>query len=254
MAYSQADPSWGDTPLGTCRVSIASSGCVITSLANMVGKTPAEINQILLSGGGFANGCETIWERAAELLGLTYTGSASTISVFPCIGMTSYYAPHGYPTHFFLILDANTMIDPLDGKEHPISKYPLNLVINITKKPMDQEQLDRLNYLEGLLKGVEKSAVFLTPDGKGHTVITYQGEDQVNTVYGVPVPTPVPYVNVASVDIEALNKLEPAATSNLNLQPELDTANAKIAALTAAAGNPSTSDAKLEQIKTIVNS
>lgn len=123
--YSQKDPRWASHFLGNSRLTIKAAGCVITSLGMMVNKNPDEINTILRNGKAFpagnprnsAEGAIVIWQPAARLLDLDYDPSSTRPVKTPCLALTDHYAKTGYPTHFFIYLGNNRIIDPLDGQE-----------------------------------------------------------------------------------------------------------------------------------------
>ena len=69
--YSQKDERWASEQLGTCKgETIGRSGCKITCLASLCGKTPSDVNKII----PYVSGCLTNDETAAKALGLEYLG------------------------------------------------------------------------------------------------------------------------------------------------------------------------------------
>jgi hypothetical protein len=55
--WAQRDPRWRDVKLGnSSSVTIGSDGCILCSLAGMLGITPAEANESLKNAGAFAPG------------------------------------------------------------------------------------------------------------------------------------------------------------------------------------------------------
>lgn len=69
--YSQRDNRWADITLGyntDKKYSIGQFGCLITSFANYINKTPLEINQTLKDNAGFAAGSGNfIWNKCSAL-------------------------------------------------------------------------------------------------------------------------------------------------------------------------------------------
>lgn len=115
---SQADKRWSGEQLGTCdSETIGKSGCVITSIAMLAGTTPDVVNDLLRTRNGYANGCITKWDVAANLLGLPYDTERTKPVISPCIAETDNFKSRGYPQHFFVWLGNGNIIDPLDGKE-----------------------------------------------------------------------------------------------------------------------------------------
>jgi hypothetical protein len=127
---SQRDNAWKNVKLGTSNYTLGSQGCVVTSLANMIDRTPVEVNQILRYNNGFKNGCLIIWQRAADLLGLRYDSNNGALKFFPCLGETMITANQ---QHFFIMLDPVTIIDPLDGRIK-VNPYKIRSYRNIGPK------------------------------------------------------------------------------------------------------------------------
>lgn len=124
IAYKQTDPKWKNIKLGTCPTdTIGSSGCFITCLGMFMGITPDIVNQRLTNEGGYTGGCLLNTPAACKIFGLEYNGKVTANPVFPCIGETNYYSKivngkeTGVPQHFFVMLDAATILDPIDGKQ-----------------------------------------------------------------------------------------------------------------------------------------
>jgi hypothetical protein len=70
IKQSQRDSRWSSVLLGynTNPVyNIGNYGCLITSFANYLGKTPVEINDILKANQGFVNGGEFVWSKSTVL-------------------------------------------------------------------------------------------------------------------------------------------------------------------------------------------
>lgn len=130
--YSQKDPRWANTRLGSSRLTIGGYGCAITALGILAGKTPLEVNQILLDGGGFAQGNLVIWGKAAELLGLPFDPTTSSEKFRPCLIETDHFAP-GTPQHFAVLLPSGKIADPLDGKIK-VNYYRIKSYRNIGEK------------------------------------------------------------------------------------------------------------------------
>lgn len=86
--FSQTNPSWRYNKLGTCNLTIGSSGCAITSISMVANKykssvTPSSMNSYLTSNNGYANGCDVYWYKAANVdgpAGFTYVNSSKVQS------------------------------------------------------------------------------------------------------------------------------------------------------------------------------
>lgn len=114
--YKQSDIRWGKETIGSTKLTLAKWGCLITSLASIIDKTPKEVNKILKLSGSITKDGMVIHNIASKALNLTYNGF-STVPSGICIGCTNNYARHGIFTHFFVWLDKNSEImDPIVGK------------------------------------------------------------------------------------------------------------------------------------------
>ncbi len=154
QTYSQKDSRWGKLKLGTCTDTIAQSGCVITCLGMLSDTTPDQVNQLLKDRGGFSDGCLIKWTQAATIMGLDYLGkTTANPKVFPCIGCTDHYSKivngkeTGTPQHFFVMIDATTILDPLDGKQKTNSYHITKFENVTTKDDMSQADKDELQAL-----------------------------------------------------------------------------------------------------------
>lgn len=135
--YKQSDPKWGGLFISP-GVTMAESGCYITSLAMIDGRTPEQVLYNLKQWGAFDNNGLMYSGKAAEALGFIYSkierdkkGNLSIPNKI-CIAETNHFANKGIPQHFFVWLDENTtsdsiplIADPIDGK---IKTNPYNLV------------------------------------------------------------------------------------------------------------------------------
>lgn len=147
--YSQKDSRWAKIPLGTCTDTIAQSGCIVTCYGMLADITPDQVNEHLKSGGGFTDGCLINWTKAAQVMGLQYLGSSTgAAKVFPCIGCTDHFSKIvngkevGTPNHSFVMLDANTINDALDGKQKK-NPYKITKYENVTTNEDDMSQADQ---------------------------------------------------------------------------------------------------------------
>jgi len=128
---SQRDYRWRNKQLGSCSgFTIGGYGCLITALAMLADKRPDEVNNILSTGGGYSSGC-LVNNNAAKLLDLPFSTVRDRVIKYPTIAETAHYAPK-YPQHFFIVLDENTAIDPLDGKIK--APYKIKSYRNYTNK------------------------------------------------------------------------------------------------------------------------
>ena len=134
--YSQKDERWASEQLGTCKgETIGRSGCKITCLASLCGKTPSEVNKII----PYVSGCLTNDETAAKALGLAFLGKSSVNPDFDCIAETDHYKRRGVPQHFFILLTDGRCVDPLDLNPTP-KKNPYKIVSYRLFKPLSVEE------------------------------------------------------------------------------------------------------------------
>lgn len=105
--------------LGSCKDTIAQSGCFITSLCNLAlnlntsDKTPSELNKWLIKNGGYSDGCLLNSAKGAEGVGLVSKGRTGINPEHICICETDHWKSKGVPQHFFVYLDG-AILDPLD--------------------------------------------------------------------------------------------------------------------------------------------
>lgn len=105
--------------LGSCKDTIAQSGCFITSLCNLAlnlntsKKTPPELNKWLIKNGGYSDGCLLNSAKGAEGVGLVSKGRTGINPEHICICETDHWKSKGVPQHFFVYSDGQA-IDPLD--------------------------------------------------------------------------------------------------------------------------------------------
>lgn len=105
--------------LGSCKDTIAQSGCFITSLCNLAlnlntsKKTPPELNKWLIKNGGYSDGCLLNSAKGAEGVGLVSKGRTGINPEHICICETDHWKSKGVPQHFFVYSDGQ-VIDPLD--------------------------------------------------------------------------------------------------------------------------------------------
>lgn len=118
--------------LGTCKDTIASSGCLITSCCNLFPrliyfkKTPPELNEYCKKNGLYSNGCLLNFAALANKLKMTYI-KTSTKPKTTCIAETDHYKAKGVPQHFFMWKSDGTIIDPLD-KNPDWKKNPYRII------------------------------------------------------------------------------------------------------------------------------
>lgn len=74
----------------------------------------------------------------------------------------------------------------------------IDRIINLAKTHMDQSQIDRLNYLEGLIPGLKSEGFFLTPDGTIHHLVAFHSLDQAHEFGYSGTATPVPDVLIGA--------------------------------------------------------
>lgn len=148
MMYSQRDPKYQETRLGT--TTIPKDGCAVMSLATLFQRDPLEV----LALGTFNSRGEMDIRKTIEALGgkLTYRGQKKPIGW--CMAKTDHFKPYS-PTHFFPLNDAQC-IDPLDyparrkDNSYRITEY---LWIEGVKLDFTREDLEkRLKIAEAALR------------------------------------------------------------------------------------------------------
>jgi len=149
--YSQSDPRWQFAPLGFSSLTIGADGCLLTALSSLVDKTPPQVNTLLRQAQAFS-GALIIPNLAAKTLGLLYDATFSEQKFTPTIGCTDFFEKTNHTQHFFIVLDAQKILDPLDGtiKTNP---YPIRSFINITPKgdTLTEDHFTALALPEALL-------------------------------------------------------------------------------------------------------
>lgn len=121
---SQTEAQWKDKKLGFSNLTIGQAGCVVTSIGNMTSLHPDYVNDQLKAHGGF-QGAAVVWNVAANLWNLQYNYNTDHADKYPCIAVTDHYKRIGYPTHFFLMISPDYIIDPLNGQTE---KNPYNII------------------------------------------------------------------------------------------------------------------------------
>jgi hypothetical protein len=121
--WAQTDLRWASLGMGN---TLGKSGCYVVSLSMILGKTPDNILHILNANDCFNNGA-LLNDKAARVLGLKYKWLPPDSSVvsYPIIGETDHWAHEGFPQHFFVCLDHNFIVDPLNGET---KTNPYNIV------------------------------------------------------------------------------------------------------------------------------
>ena len=122
MIYSQKDEKWAYLGIGNI---MKDYGCLVTAIANLVGKTPDKILLALNKGECFSYQGILSWDRAVKCLGLhkyQWLPGNSPITK-PIICETDYFAPR-FPQHFFIGNPDGTCDDSLDGV-HKVCPYKI---------------------------------------------------------------------------------------------------------------------------------
>jgi hypothetical protein len=145
MFYSQRDVKWATKKLGFGKTTIGSSGCFITSIGNIVEKTPIEINDLAKKCGAF-NVDMLNAGILAKYLGYGYVKQIRP-PVSVCVAETNYYKKVGVPQHFFLLNPKNSKrVDPLDiepaweSNNYPIVSYRLFVKLEAKKSPVASQK------------------------------------------------------------------------------------------------------------------
>ncbi len=223
VAYKQADPRWKDIQLGTCiGETIGKSGCFITALGILAGKTPPEVNSLMKDNGGYSKGCLIIFTKAAELLGLRNEGRGKTVRQYPCIAWTDNFAAKGIPQHFFVCLNATDILDPLSGTQ---KKNPYHIVEYIHIYPKE-DTLSAAEQTELASLRTFKSEVMASKQYE----FRIEGTPTVYQVYAIPSPAHFEFIGDKWENIQQIpvwTDSETAATRLPNaVQTVIDTKTA----------------------------
>ena len=123
--YSQRDKRWADDILGFGKTRLGTHGCFVTSLGNLCGKTPREVNHILQKGKFFNGDLIISSEVMAKSLGLTYAGRSDKQPKYRCIAEVDMSPAPGKQQHFILIKEDGSIIDSWTGTIRPKGTYPI---------------------------------------------------------------------------------------------------------------------------------
>lgn len=123
--YSQRDKRWADDVLGFGKTRLGTHGCFVTSLGNLCGKTPREVNHILQKGKFFNGDLIISSEAMAKSLGLTYAGRSDKQPKYRCIAEVDMSPAPGKQQHFILIKEDGSIIDSWTGTIRPKGTYPI---------------------------------------------------------------------------------------------------------------------------------
>jgi len=85
-SYKQCDSKWGDLQLGTSTNTICHAGCAMTSVAMFLqtsgnNLTPLQLNEYLISNGGYASKDLLIWSAVDSQFGVTFQGKNKSPTV-----------------------------------------------------------------------------------------------------------------------------------------------------------------------------
>ena len=227
--YSQNDPRWSHHLMGESLIdTIGRVGCAVTCYAMMADVTPDVTNQKLIAGRGYANLDLVEWSTDATIMDLAYDEENNTVS-YPSIAWTDHYKSQGYPTHYFVVLDGHTIIDPLDGRT---KENPYNILGYQHVHPKQTTNTPSMRYLSAFkaptgdpIYGIvqfenpdELHAAGFTDNSRIHTLSSVQilkevGQDPITLSFQNPVPGfEVPFTNgqipveeYPSLDYKTLN-------------------------------------------------
>ena len=166
MFYSQKDIRWATKKLGFGKTTIGSSGCFITSIGNLVEKTPVEINDLAKKCGAFNVDMLNAGVLAKEL-GYGYVKQIRP-PVNVCVAETNYYSKMGVPQHFFLFNPKNAKrVDPLDlspgweSNTYPIVSY--RLFVKTELSAVEKPKVVSIPKIESIVPVIAKEVPIITP-------------------------------------------------------------------------------------------
>jgi len=136
-ALSQRDPRWINSPLGDA--TIGTDGCLITSLASLLGLTPPEVVNRLNSipkdakgNTGLVSGKLVYWSRLPEAFpGMTqhrvwsFDEQLATSQLPTLLEVDFDGTPRTDNKHWVVLINKDTIMDPWTGTIESASKYPL---------------------------------------------------------------------------------------------------------------------------------
>lgn len=123
--YSQRDKKWADDILGFGKTRLGTHGCFVTSLGNLCGKTPREVNHILQKGKFFNGDLIISTVAMAKSLGLEYAGKSDKQPNYRCIAEVDMSPAPGKLQHFVVIKEDGSIIDSWTGTIRPKGTYPI---------------------------------------------------------------------------------------------------------------------------------
>jgi hypothetical protein len=130
IKFSMNDPRWSNLGIGH---PMHEYGCLITSISMIAGKTPDRILNALNEKNCFDMTGKLEWEKSKAALGLSkyenipyldpITHEPNIPPKYPIIAETHDNAALGFPQHFFVVVDGDHIVDPLDGLQKSIDTY-----------------------------------------------------------------------------------------------------------------------------------
>jgi hypothetical protein len=116
------DPKYKDLVFGPAKLKFSEFGCFICSLSILDTRPPDIIVGVLERNNCFDANGKLLNDTAAVALGMTYQkvmwpeGPLPDYPLFeyPIICETDHFKKLGYQQHFFILMDRDTRIDPLD--------------------------------------------------------------------------------------------------------------------------------------------
>jgi hypothetical protein len=130
--YSQRDLRWAWKKIGKSGKRFHDFGCLITCLAMLVGRRPDDLNEELIAAHVFSEGANLDSRKAAQTLGLVYSGKVEDVdripAIFPTIREVDYTRDGGdFVRHFVLQVRGEDgrfyLIDPYGGVKRPLGYY-----------------------------------------------------------------------------------------------------------------------------------
>ena len=176
--YSQNDNRWRFAKLGNSNDIIANSGCVLTCYSMLLGIEPDYLNTAFKAQGIFA-GALIDTTRAAVDYGLPFNPDRSNRQFPITIAETDHYIRQGHPTHFYILLADNTIIDPIDGL-HKQNLYNITGYINATVK---QDQGGDLTQDQWTALAMPEALSYWEAHHPGQQAIVSQIETQLRQVF-----------------------------------------------------------------------
>lgn len=127
---NQKDPKWANKKLGNSKLTIGSSGCLVTSIAMIAGSTPDVVNDKLMAVKGF-DGPLVVWSAISKALPklkfVWRSYSYNNTQVLEAIKKNGYCLVEATTLfngkHWIVFIGNRQLLDPWYGTQRSTSSY-----------------------------------------------------------------------------------------------------------------------------------